>query len=455
MSDGTRIRHDAGSAPAPDAATTTDVSAALADDARRQGMRKVIVAAGVGHFVEWFDFGLYGTLATVISLYFFQQGDPQVALLSAFAVFGAGFVMRPLGGLFWGSLGDRVGRKTTLATVILITSGATAVMGILPTYQSVGLLAPILLVVVRLVQGFAAGGEGAGATTLLAEFAPSNRRGFVTSFIDVFGFAAFIVGGGLVFLFTALAGDGALESWGWRVLFLTAVPLGLVGLYLRTKLEDTPEFRALKAKGEVAANPLRRSLRSSWRALLFCIGFVVLKAVGHWILQTFMPSYLQADLHYSPMVSYGVVVIGFLVIACLVPFFGLLSDRIGRKPVMLAGCVGFLVLTYPTLMLMDAGNFAAAAAAMVLLGLFMAMFDGAVSAAMAELFPTAIRYGSMGIAYNISVAVFGGITPYFATWLIAATGNTFAPAFYVMAAAVITGITVLRARETHKGGLAS
>lgn len=249
MSDGTRTQASV------DAATAPDVQVALGDDARRQGMRKVIVAAGVGHFVEWFDFGLYGTLATVISLYFFKQGDPQVALLSAFAVFGAGFVMRPLGGLFWGSLGDRVGRKTTLATVILITSGATAVMGILPTYQSVGMLAPILLVVVRLVQGFAAGGEGAGATTLLAEYAPSNRRGFVTSFIDVFGFAAFIVGGGLVFLFTALAGDGALESWGWRVLFLVAVPLGLVGLYLRTKLEDTPEFRALKAKGEVAANP--------------------------------------------------------------------------------------------------------------------------------------------------------------------------------------------------------
>ncbi|MFA0849246.1 MFS transporter [Curtobacterium sp. WHRI 8282] len=447
MSDGTRTRTSA------DAAGPPDVQAALGDDARRQGMRKVIVAAGVGHFVEWFDFGLYGTLATVISLYFFKQGDPQVALLSAFAVFGAGFVMRPLGGLFWGSLGDRVGRKTTLATVILITSGATAVMGVLPTYQSVGLLAPILLVLVRLVQGFAAGGEGAGATTLLAEFAPSNRRGFVTSFIDVFGFAAFIVGGGLVFLFTALAGDDALETWGWRVLFLIAVPLGLVGLYLRNRLEDTPEFRALKAKGEVAANPLRRSLRTGWKALLFCIGFVVLKAVGHWILQTFMPSYLQADLGYSPLVSYGVVVIGFLVIAGLVPFFGLLSDRIGRKPVMLAGCTGFLVLTYPTLMLMDAGNFWAAAAAMVLLGLFMAAFDGAVSAAMAELFPTAIRYGSMGIAYNISVALFGGITPYFATWLISATGNTFAPAFYVMAAAAITGITVLRARETNKQGL--
>jgi len=438
---------------APDAATTPDLNAALGDDARRTGMRKVIVAAGVGHFVEWFDFGLYGTLATVISVHFFKQGDPQVALLSAFAVFGAGFVMRPLGGLFWGSLGDRVGRKTTLATVILITSGATALMGILPTYENVGLWAPLLLVVVRLVQGFAAGGEGAGATTLLAEYAPSNRRGFVTSFIDVFGFMAFIVGGGLVFLFTAIAGGDALGSWGWRVLFLIAVPLGLVGLYLRTKLEDTPEFRALKAKGEVAANPLRRSIRSSWKALLFCVGFVVIKAVGHWILQTFMPSYLQTDLGYSPLVSYGAVVLGFIVIAALVPFFGLLSDKIGRKPVMLAGCAGFVVLTYPTLMLMNAGNFWAAAGAMMLLGLFMAAFDGAVSAAMAELFPTNIRYGSMGIAYNISVAVFGGITPYFATWLIASTGNTFAPAFYVMAAALISGIAVLRARETNKASL--
>lgn len=447
MSDGTRTRNSA------DAATSADLPTGLGDTARRQEMRKVIVAAGVGHFVEWFDFGLYGTLATVIALYFFEQGDPQVALLSAFAVFGAGFVMRPLGGLFWGSLGDRVGRKTTLATVILITSGATAVMGILPTYQSVGLLAPILLVVVRLVQGFAAGGEGAGATTLLAEYAPSNRRGFVTSFIDVFGFLAFIVGGGLVFLFTALAGGDALQSWGWRVLFLIAVPLGLVGLYLRQKLEDTPEFRALKAKGEVAADPLRRSIRSSWKGLLFCVGFVVLKAVGHWILQTFMPSYLQTDLHYSPLASYGVVVLGFIVIAALVPFFGLLSDRIGRKPVMLAGCTGFVVLTYPTLMLMNAGNVVAAAAAMMLLGLFMAAFDGAVSAAMAELFPTSIRYGSMGIAYNISVALFGGITPYFATWLITATGNTFAPAFYVMAAALVTGITVLRARETNRAPL--
>jgi MHS family proline/betaine transporter-like MFS transporter len=433
-----------------DAAAAASAATPLDDAARSQRIRKVIFAAGAGHFVEWFDFGLYGTLATVISVNFFQQGNAQAALLSAFAVFGAGFIMRPLGGLFWGSLGDRIGRRTTLATVILVTSGATVVMGLLPTYDMVGLWAPLLLVIVRLVQGFAAGGESSGATTLLAEYAPSNRRGFVSSFVDVFGFAAFVVGAGLVLVFTSTLGTDALNAWGWRVLFILALPLGVAGLYLRRRLEDTPEFRAVQAKGDVSASPLRTSLKTSWRALLFCVGFVVIKAVGHWILQTFMPSYLQTDLHYSQPLSYGVTVIGLLAIAILVPFMGLLSDRIGRKPVMIAGCLGFLVLTYPTLMLMSVGNFFAATIAMILLGVFMAAFDGASSAAMAELFPTNIRYGSMAIAYNFSVAIFGGITPYFATWLIASTGNTFAPAFYVMAAALITLITVLRARETFK-----
>jgi MHS family proline/betaine transporter-like MFS transporter len=439
----------AGAAPSAEHSRRT----AIDDAARARRMRKVIAAAGAGHFVEWFDFGLYGTLATVIALKFFEQGNDQAALLSAFAVFGAGFVMRPLGGLFFGSMGDRVGRKNTLALVILITSGATVVMGLLPTFDAVGLLAPLLLVVVRLVQGFAAGGESSGATTLLAEYAPSNRRGFVSSFVDVFGFASFVAGAGLVFLFTSTFGADALSSWGWRALFMLALPLGLAGLYLRQRLEDTPEFRAIQERGEVAASPLRTSLRTSWRALLYCVGFVVLKAVGHWILQTFMPSYLQKDLGYSQQLSYGVTVVGLLAITILVPVFGLLSDRIGRKPVMLVGCAGFVVLTYPTLVLMSQGTFWAAAGAMILLGIFMAAFDGAMSAAMAELFPTNIRYGSMAIAYNVSVALFGGITPYFATWLIASTGDRFAPAFYVMAAALVTGLVVLRSRETYRDPL--
>ncbi|PRY62546.1 MFS transporter [Glycomyces artemisiae] len=420
------------------------------DEARRRRMRKVITAAGIGHFVEWFDFGLYGTLASVIAVHFFREGDAQAALLSSFAVFGAGFVMRPLGGLFFGSMGDRLGRKNTLALVILITSGATLAMGLLPTVDQVGVWAPALLVVVRLVQGFAAGGESSGATTLLAEYAPSNRRGFVSSFVDVFGFAAFVVSAGLVLLYTSVLGTDALNDWGWRVMFMLALPLGLSGLYLRRKLEDTPEFQAIQAKGEVTAAPLRTSVSRWWKALLFCVGFVVLKAVGHWILQTFMPSYLQSDLGYSQQTSYAVTVVGLLAITVLVPVFGLLSDRIGRRPVMLLGAGGFLLLTYPTLMLMDGGTFWAAASAMILLGIFMAAYDGAMSAAMAELFPTNIRYGSMAIAYNISVAAFGGITPWFSQSLISWTGNQFAPAFYVMGAALVTFLVVLGARETSR-----
>ena len=195
----------------------------LSEDATTsRKLRKVLLATGVGHFVEWFDFGLYGTLAAIIGLQFFHAENPSVALLSSFAVFGAGFVMRPLGGLVFGSLGERKGRQKVLATVILLTSGATFVMGLLPTYQQIGITATVLLVITRLVQGFAAGGESSGATTYLAEYAPVSKRGYFTCWIDNFGFMAFVAGSGLVFLLTAFLGESAMNDWGWRIPFLIA-----------------------------------------------------------------------------------------------------------------------------------------------------------------------------------------------------------------------------------------
>ncbi|EPU0992611.1 MFS transporter [Cronobacter turicensis] len=411
-------------------------------------LRKVLLATGVGHFVEWFDFGLYGTLAAIIGMQFFQTGDPAAALLSSFAVFGAGFIMRPLGGLYFGSLGDRIGRKRVLATVILLTSGATFIMGLLPTYHQIGLLAPALLVLTRLVQGFAAGGETSGATTFLAEYAPVDKRGYFTCWIDNFGFMAFVAGSGLVFLLTASLGETAMNDWGWRIPFLIAGPLGWVGLYLRTHLEDTPEFQAAAKAGTTQAAPLRSTLKSARGALLFCVGFVVIKAVGHWMLQTFMPGYLITQMHFSKLDAYAITTIGLFGIAVLVPFMGWLSDRFGRRPLMLAGCGGFILFTYPALMVMATGNMLSAVLAMLLLGAFIAAFDGACSAAMAELFPTSVRYGGLSVAYNLSVAFFGGITPWFSAFLIASTGNLFSPAFYVMGAALITFITVMRAKET-------
>ncbi|MEN0626131.1 MFS transporter [Phytobacter ursingii] len=421
----------------------------LSEDATTsRKLRKVLLATGVGHFVEWFDFGLYGTLAAIIGLQFFHAANPSVALLSSFAVFGAGFVMRPLGGLFFGSLGDRKGRQKVLATVILLTSGATFVMGLLPTYHQIGITATVLLVITRLIQGFAAGGESSGATTYLAEYAPVNKRGYFTCWIDNFGFMAFVAGSGLVFLLTAFLGESAMNDWGWRIPFLIAGPLGWVGLYLRTQLEDSPEFLEAKKQGQTDATPLRSAVTHAWAALLFCVGFVVIKAVGHWTLQTFMPGYLSTELHYSKLDAYAITTIGLFSVAVLVPFMGYLSDKYGRKPLMLTGCAGFILLSYPAMMLMANGDFFSAVLAMMMLGAFIAAFDGACSAAMAELFPTSVRYGGLSIAYNFAVAFFGGITPWFSIWLITSTGDKFSPAYYVMAAALITFLTVLRARET-------
>lgn len=411
-------------------------------------LRKVLLATGIGHFVEWFDFGLYGTLAAIIGLQFFQAGNPSVALLSSFAVFGAGFVMRPLGGLFFGSLGDRKGRQKVLATVILLTSGATFVMGLLPTYHQIGITATVLLVITRLVQGFAAGGESSGATTYLAEYAPVARRGYFTCWIDNFGFMAFVAGSGLVFLLTATLGESIMNDWGWRIPFLIAGPLGWVGLYLRKHLEDSPEFIDAMKNGQTESAPLRKAVTTAWAALLFCVGFVVIKAVGHWTLQTFMPSYLSTELHFSKLNAYAITTIGLFSVAVLVPFMGYLSDKYGRKPLMLTGCAGFILLSYPAMMVMANGDVLSAVLAMVMLGAFIAAFDGACTAAMAELFPTSIRYGGLSIAYNFAVAFFGGITPWFSVWLITNTGDKFSPAYYVMGAALITFLTVLRARET-------
>ncbi|MEJ5070869.1 MFS transporter [Enterobacter ludwigii] len=411
-------------------------------------LRKVLLATGVGHFVEWFDFGLYGTLAAIIGMQFFHADSPGVALLSSFAVFGAGFIMRPLGGLYFGSLGDRVGRQKVLATVILLTSGATFVMGLLPTFHQIGVTATVLLVITRLVQGFAAGGESSGATTYLAEFAPNDRRGYFTCWIDNFGFMAFVAGSGLVFILTASLGETAMNDWGWRIPFLVAGPLGWVGLYLRQHLEDSPEFKAVVQSGKTESKPLRAAVTKAWGALLFCVGFVVLKAVGHWTLQTFMPGYLSTELHFSKLNAYAITTIGLFGIAVLVPFMGWLSDKYGRKPLMLAGCAGFILFSYPAMMVMAQGNMLSAVLAMLLLGAFIAAFDGACSAAMAELFPTSVRYGGLSIAYNFAVAFFGGITPWFSVWLIGATGDRFSPAYYVMGAALITFLTVLKAKET-------
>src|SRR3712207_80113 len=231
-------------------------------------IRRAIVGASVGNTVQWFDFATYSFLATTLAVVFFPPCNPSAALLSTVAVFAAAFFVRPLGGIVFGPLGDKIGRQRVLATVIILMSVSTFVIGLLPSYATIGIVAPILLVVARCLQGFSAGGEFGGASTFLAEYSPDDRRGFLVSWLEFSTLIGFILGSSLVLLLTTALSEGAMTAWGWRVPFLLAGPLGLVGIYIRLRLEDTPEFRALESTGQVSSSPFRETFVENWKQIL-------------------------------------------------------------------------------------------------------------------------------------------------------------------------------------------
>ncbi|MEK8142026.1 MFS transporter [Streptomyces sp. M10(2022)] len=281
--------------------------------------------------------------------------------------------------------------------------------------------------IARMVQGFGAGGETSNAVALLFEHSPRTRRGFMTSSMDGIGFIASVVGSGIALALITVLGHDAMTGWGWRIPFLLALPLGLVGLYIRMQLEDSPEFRELEATGGIAESPTKEAFRTGSKAMLVLCGVLLLKAIAHWALVSFLPSFLSGDLGFSSTEAFTTTTVAIGVTAVAVPIMGALSDRVGRKPMLIAGSAGFVVLTWPAFYLMSLGSVAMAIIAMLLLGLLTAVFDGALSAMMAEQFPARIRSGAMAIPYNLVVSAFGGTVPYVATWLVVATGSQLAP----------------------------
>jgi MFS transporter, MHS family, proline/betaine transporter len=413
-------------------------------------IRRAIVGASVGNTVEWFDFAVYGYLAVTLGAVFFPSEDPTISLLSSFAVFGVAFVMRPLGGLFFGPLGDRIGRQRTLATVIILMSVSTFAIALLPGYATIGIWAPILLVAARLLQGFSAGGEFGGASAFIAEYSPDYRRGFLVSWLEFSTLIGFILGSTSVLVLSSVLSEDALTSWGWRIPFLLAGPLGLVGLYIRLRLDDTPEFRALESAGEVSQSPFKETITQNWRPILQVAGLVIIQNAGFYIVLTYMQTYITEQLGFSTTSASLSTVLTLLVGMVLIPPLGALSDRVGRKPVLMASCIGFVVLTYPLFLLLNAGSLAGAIAAHVALGALLAVYLSTTIAALTELFPTRVRYGGFSIGYNVSVAIFGGAAPFLATYLISVTGNPLSPAFYLIAAAIATALTLLTIKETAR-----
>jgi MFS transporter, MHS family, proline/betaine transporter len=411
-------------------------------------LRRAVRGASIGNSVEWFDFAIYGFLATYIAKKFFPSGDETTALLNTFAIFAAAFFMRPLGGFFFGPLGDRIGRQRVLALVILLMSASTFAIGLVPSYDTIGVLAPLMLLFLRCLQGFSAGGEYGSGACFLAEYAPDKHRGFVVSFLVWSVVLGFLLGAVTVTGLETMLPESAMDSYGWRIPFLIAGILGAVGLYIRLRLDDTPEFEELREKGEVADAPLKEAVTTSWRQILQIAGLVVIHNVGFYIVFTFLPSYFTKTLEFTKTNAFVSITVASLVALILIPPLGALSDRIGRKPLLIAGAVGFAVLAYPLFLLLNTGSLVAAISAHAGLAAIESVFVSASLAAAAELFATRVRSSGYSIGYNVSVALFGGTAPYIATWLVDRTGNEIAPAYYVIAAAVVTLATVLTMKET-------
>jgi MHS family proline/betaine transporter-like MFS transporter len=413
-------------------------------------VRRAVIAAGIGNFVEWFSYGIYGFLAPTLAALFFPSENRTISLLATFAVFGIAFLVNPLGGIFFGPLGDRYGRQRVLATVIILMAASTFLIGVLPTHASVGLLAPLLLVLLRMIQGFSAGGEPAGAATFLLEYARPGRRAFSVAFWPVSSFLGNAFAAIVVFGMYAVVPDEAMTSWGWRFPFLLCGPIGLIGLYIRLKMEDTPEFRALEAAGEVAEAPLREALRFSWRQILQAAGCFVLQFVAFYLVLIYMQTYFIEELGFSSSTASLSTLVALLVAAATILPWAHLADRVGRKPLMLGASAGFAVLTYPVLVLMNSGGLTGAVIGHLVLVVLLTMWMGAANAALTEIFPSRVRYTGFGIGFNISGPVFGGMAPFLATWLISSTGSSLSPALLFVVSAVVALTTVLTLKETGR-----
>lgn len=418
-------------------------------------LRRAIGASAMGNATEWFDYGVYAYAAVYIQDVFFPTGDQSTAALYTLLVFAVSFVVRPLGGLVLGPLGDRIGRSRVLAATIIMMASATFLVGLLPSYDAIGIWAPILLVVLRMIQGFSTGGEYGGAATFMAEYSPDRRRGFFGSFLEFGTLAGFTLGALVVLATELVVGEAAMGEWGWRVPFLLGGPLGLVGLYLRTKIEDTPVFTEL-ADSHETEEEYSGELRDLWqdhkRPLLALAGLVVALNVTNYTLLAYMPTYLEQKIDMSSTSSLTLIIIGQLAMMAVIPFCGRLSDRLGRKPMWWLSLGGLFVMAVPMYLLMAQG-FVPALIGFAVLGLLYVLQLSTISATFPAMFPTHVRFAGFAIAYNISTALFGGTAPAVNEKLISVTGSDLVPAYYMMLACAVGAVALRFVPETARASI--
>lgn len=410
----------------------------------RQGANAV-AAAIVGNTLEWYDFVIYLYLAAIIARNFFPSADETAGLLATYATFGTGFVARPLGAIVLGWMGDRFGRKLTLVVTMTLMAAGTLMIGVLPAFQSAGLAAPVLLVLARLVQGFSVGGEWGNSAAFIVEWAPEGRRGFLSSLQQCSVVAGLLLGSGITAFLSTVLDPAAMENWGWRLPFIVGAFIGPVGVYIRSRIGETPAYdRATKQRASV---PLDNASRVE--PLLQAFGIMIVSAAQFYIFLGYLPTHMEkyAGLGSAQALWSTTLALGLVMVA--VPFFGLLSDRIGRKPLLMASCMAFVILPYLVFANLQAGaTFSNVLLWQLIVALGIALYSGALPSALSELFTTRTRTTDLSIANAAAVTIFGGFAPYIATWLITQTGSPLSPAAYVIACAIASGIAVFSIRET-------
>lgn len=417
--------------------------------------RRALIGGSLGNLLEWYEFAIYAYMAPIIGPLFFDTSDSATAILATFSIYALAFFLRPVGAIVFGRWADRVGRRTSLVWIISMMTLSTTLIGLLPTYATIGIWAPILLTLFRIVQGLCSGGEMGGAVSLMVESAPEGKRGLYGSWSFAGTTLGYVLGGGVATLLATVYSSEELISTGWRIGFLIAVPMGIIILYLRMSIDETPYFKEISAPThatpvvpEAPAAPT--AARHPAIILLISVGIVVVwNAVGH-VFMVGMPSFLKHFYGMSFKESYLLALVTGLVAALTMPLFGALSDKVGRKPVLVSATTGVLVLSYPLYSMMGAG-FNLSIVALAIAGLLIGMLGGPMPALLSERFRTRNRATGVALSYALGVAIFGGTAPFVVTWIANATGDPLAAAYYTMGCAIVSLIALSFAQgKTHR-----
>ena len=413
-------------------------------------MRKIVISGMIGNALEWYDYALYAQFAYIIGLKFFPKTE-FVEILT-FALFAAGFLVRPLGGILFGQIGDKFGRRSALVIGIMMMAIPTAGIGLLPSYESIGIAAPIILAIIRLIQGFSLGGEFSGCIAYIVEHSPDDKRGLAGSASFVSMCLGMLMGVGVANVFSYVLSEEDLLSWGWRIPFIFGLLIGLIGLYIRSHLAESPIYKAAKEGGYLSKTPLRETFTKYWKELLMAI-IIYINVTAPFYTTTVFMKYFMQNIGYTEQQGSVVCAIILITMTIVFPISAYISDKIGRKPVIIFGSILYILGIYPIFMALVSMNYIFAILSQIIFAIIIGIYMGPVPTLLVELFPTRVRFTGVALSYNLSAAIFGGTTPMIGTALYQFSGNNLALAYYLTVLAIFVLGIIFFYKETYKNNL--